>query len=166
MLLQLSFRTPSIQSFRLLILGAKVDANTVHAMPLVLGVSKALALENMPEMSAAVVAHNLRPHHAHCAIGPLANSARHSVPEGGPAAARVEFVVCLVERCLAAAARVDAGIGVVLVEGTGPGRLGALLSENAELLWRVLVGMRGSRYNVCAPGESCVCHSPSVFCTG
>jgi hypothetical protein len=111
-------------------------------MPLVLGVSKALALEDVPKMSAAVVAHNLRPHHAHCAIGPLAHSARHSVPEGGPAAARVEFVVRLVERRLAAAARVDTGVGVVLVEGAGPGRLGALLAEDAELLCEVLVSMR------------------------
>jgi hypothetical protein len=86
-LLQLSSGTPCIQSFRLLILGAKVDADAVHAVPLVLGVSKALTLENVPKMSATVVAHNLRPHHAHCAIGPLANSTRHGVPEGGPATA-------------------------------------------------------------------------------
>jgi hypothetical protein len=111
-------------------------------VPLVLGVSKALALEDVPKMSAAVVAHNLRPHHAHCAIGPLAHSARHGVPEGGPATARVEFVVRLVERRLAAAARVDAGVGVVLVEGAGPGRLGALLAENSELFCEVLVSMR------------------------
>jgi hypothetical protein len=52
-------------------------------------------------------------------------------------------VVRLVERCLAAAACVDAGIGVVLVERAGPGRLGALLAEDAELLCRVLVGIRG-----------------------
>jgi hypothetical protein len=87
--LQLPFVTPCIQSFRLpiLILWAKVNTDTIHTMPLILGIPKALALENMSQMSAAVIAHNLRPHHAHSGIGALANSAWHRVPERWPPAA-------------------------------------------------------------------------------
>jgi hypothetical protein len=87
MLLQLPSRDSPIQSLGLLVLGTEVDANAVHTMPLVLGIAKALALEDMPKMSTTVVAHDLGPHHAQAGIGSLANSARHGVPEGGPAAA-------------------------------------------------------------------------------
>jgi hypothetical protein len=95
-LLQLSFPSPCIQSFRLLILGAKVDADTVDAVPLVLGVTKALALENVPKMSTTVVAHNLRPHHAKTRVGSLTDCAGDSIPECRPSAARVKLVVRLV----------------------------------------------------------------------
>jgi hypothetical protein len=48
-LLQLLSTIPPIQSLTLLpTLCAKIDADTVHTMPLVLGIPKLLALENMP----------------------------------------------------------------------------------------------------------------------
>lgn len=84
-------------------------------MPFILGISKPLPLEDVPQMPAAVVAHNLGPHHAQTGIGPLSNSVREGVPEGGPPAPRVELVVGLVERRFASSARIDTSVGVVLV---------------------------------------------------
>jgi hypothetical protein len=155
-----------VQSFALLVLSAEVDADAVHAMPLILGVPEPLALEDMPKMAPAVVAHNLRPHHAETRIRSLADCARDCIPEGGPAAARIKLVVRLVEGCIAAGARVDAGVGVVLVKGAGAGRFGALLAEDAELLYDMLESVRQLERVADVPGESCACHSPSVFCTG
>jgi hypothetical protein len=85
-------------------------------------------------MPAAVVAHNLGPHHAQTGIGPLSNSVREGVPEGGPPAPRVELVVGLVERRFASRARVDTSVGIVLVELAGAWRFSAFLTKNAELL--------------------------------
>jgi hypothetical protein len=123
-----------IQSLALLILGTKVDADTVHAMPLILGVAKPLALEDVAQMTSAVVAHNLRPHHAQARVWSLANSTRYCIPKGRPSTARIELMVGLVERCVAAGARVHAGIGVVLVVCARAGHFCTLLTENAELL--------------------------------
>jgi hypothetical protein len=117
-----------------LVLGAEVDTDAVHAMSLILRVSKSFTLENVPQMSSAVIAHNLRPP----AIGSLSNCVGEGVPEGGPSAAGIELVVCFVERRVAALAGVDAGFRVVLVEGAGAGVFGALLPEDAELLCGVL----------------------------
>jgi hypothetical protein len=142
----------------------KVDTDTVHTVPLILRVPKPLALENMPQMPTAVIAHNLRP----SAIRSLANRVGHGVPERRPSAARVELVVRFVERRFARGARVDAGGRVVLVVFAGAGVLGTFLAEDAELLWVVLDDV--PCVEVCVwgglPGDSCVCHSPSVFCTG
>jgi hypothetical protein len=78
-------------------------------MPVILGISKLLALEDMPQMASAVIAHNLRPHHAEARVRSLSNSTWHGVPEGGPSTARVELVVCFVEGRVAGRAAVDAG---------------------------------------------------------
>jgi hypothetical protein len=118
-----------------LVLGAKVDGDAVHTMPLILGIPKLFAFEDMAQVPSTVVAHDLRPHHAEPGIRALANSIRERVPEGRPAAAGVELVVGLVERRAAAGAGVHAGVGVVLVELAGAGRFGSFLAEDAELLW-------------------------------
>jgi hypothetical protein len=145
-----------------LVFRAKVDADTVHTMPLILWISKPLALENVPQMSAAVIAHNLRPH----AIRLLSNRARHSVPESGPAAARVKLVVCLVERRVAARTAVHAGGRVVLIKFAGSGVFSAFLAQDTKLLCG-LSAMRTRRdYERNVPGDNCVCHSPSGFWTG
>jgi hypothetical protein len=65
-------------------------------MPLVLWVSKLLALEDMSQMPTAVVAHNLRPHHTKTRVGSLTNCAGDGIPECRPSAARVKLVVGLV----------------------------------------------------------------------
>lgn len=78
-------------------------------MPLILRIPKPLPLKNMTQMPTAIITHNLRPHHAETAIGFLAYGPRHGVPEGGPSATRVEFVVRFVERCGTACAGVDSG---------------------------------------------------------
>lgn len=102
-------------------------------MPLILWIPESLALENMSQMASTVIAHNLGSHHAQARVGFLAYSSWHGVPEGRPSAARVELVVCFVERRVATGAAVDAGGRVVLIVFAGAGHLGALLPEDAEL---------------------------------
>jgi hypothetical protein len=51
-------------------------------------------------------------------------------------------VICRVEGCVAGSAGVDAGARHVLVEFTGVGSFGALLADDAELLWRGNVSWR------------------------
>ena len=99
----------------LLGLGREVDTHPIDAVPLILGIAKPLPLEDVSQMPATVVANNLRPHHAQTRIGPLSNSVREGVPEGGPPAPRVELVVGLVKRRFASRARVDTSVRVVLV---------------------------------------------------
>jgi hypothetical protein len=114
-------------------------------------------------MPSAVVANNFRPP----AIRSLPDGIGKRVPEGGPPAAGIELVVCFVERRVAALAGIDAGFRVVLVEWAGAGVFGALLAKNAELLWAILAYARGVVWvKGDVPGDSCVCHSPSGFCTG
>ena len=122
-------------SFSFLILRGKVDRNAVYTMPLVLWIAKSLALENMSQVTSTVVAYNLRPHHAKTRVRLLSDGAWHGIPEGGPSAARVELVVCFVQRCVASGARVNARVGIVLVVCAGAGHLSTLLSEDAELLY-------------------------------
>ena len=107
-------------------------------MPLVLWVSKPLALENVSQVSSTVIAHNLRAHHTEARVRSLADGAGNGIPERRPPAARVELVVGLVQRRLAALAGVDARGRVVLVECAGARGLGALLAQDAELLCAAL----------------------------
>lgn len=103
-------------------------------MPLIRGRRIALPLEHMPQMPAAIRAHNLRPHHAKRRILMPHDGARHRVEKGGPAAAGLEFLLRRVERRVAAGARVDARGGGVLVVFAAVGGFGALGAEDAELL--------------------------------
>lgn len=69
-------------------------------------------------MATAVAAYDFRARHAKRAILVTRHSAGDGVEEGRPAAAGLELVVRLVERCVAAGAGVDAAalfIGVVAV---------------------------------------------------
>ena len=104
-------------------------------MPLVLGISKSLALEDVPQMSTTVVAYDLRPLHSPAVVDSLTHSAWNGVPEGGPAAPRVEFMVGLVEGRVATSAGVDASGGVVLIVFARMRRFGPLLTENTELIY-------------------------------
>jgi hypothetical protein len=94
----------------------------------------ALALEDVTEMAATVGADNLGALHAEGAVGVSGNSTRDGIEESRPAAARLELVVGLVERSLAASTGVDTLGGHVLVKVAAVGRLGALVTEDAELL--------------------------------
>jgi len=134
---------------------------------LILGVTEPLALEDMSQVTPAVIADNLRPHHAKTGVRLLSHRARNGIPERRPPAARVELVVCLVEGRFAAGALVDAGVGVVLVVCAGAGHFGAFLSEDAELLYRGVSDYALMiRTGIVVPGDSCACHSPSGFWTG
>lgn len=89
------------------------------------------ALEDVAEMAAARRARNLDAP----AVGVW--RARHGagdrVEKGWPAAARVEFGCGRVQRSCASGTGVHAW-GTMLVVETGPGRLGALVAQHAELL--------------------------------
>ena len=62
-------------------------------MSLILGISEPLALENVPQVTTAIVANDFRPHHAETWIGPLADSVRECIPECRPSTAGVKLVV-------------------------------------------------------------------------
>lgn len=85
-------------------------------------------------MPSAIRTHNLRPLHAERAIHVPRHSTRDGIEERRPAAARLELLVRLVERSVAAGAGVDARGGHVLVIFARVGSFGALLAKDAELL--------------------------------
>jgi hypothetical protein len=135
---------PSESFPSLLVLRAKVNADTVDTMPFVLWVSKLLALENVTQMSTTVIAHNLSAHHAQSPILLLSYSTGNRVPEGGPSTPRLKLVVRFIKWRVAGTAGIDAGVGGVLIIFAAARHLGPFLAENAELLWnRVLVSEYG-----------------------
>lgn len=84
-------------------------------------------------MSSTVTAHNLRPLHAERAVRVSRHRAGDVVEVRGPAAARFELVVRLVERRVAGGAVVNPLFGHVLVVFARERGFGAFFSENAEL---------------------------------
>lgn len=94
---------------------------------------ESLALEDVPQMPAAIRAHNLNPRHAQRAILVAGNGARHAVKVRRPAASGFELVIGLIQRSLASCTGVDALLGVVLVKLAGARGLSALLPEDAKL---------------------------------
>lgn len=62
------------------------------------------------------------------------NCARDAIKVGRPSAARLEFVIGLVEGLVAPSTSVDSLFRVVLVELSGSRRLSALFSQDAKLL--------------------------------
>ncbi len=109
---------------------------------------EALAFEDMAEVAAAVGADNLGPRHAIGLVLVASDGSGEAVEVSGPAAAGLELVVGLVQRSIAAGARVDALAGVVLVKLPRSCGFSALLPEDAELLCsgvsrgrRAMVGM-------------------------
>jgi hypothetical protein len=93
-----------------------------------------LALEDVTEMAATVGADNLSALHTESTVGVSGYSTRDGIEESGPSAARLELVVGLVERSLAAGTSVSTLRRHVLVKVAAVGRLGTLFAEDAELL--------------------------------
>jgi hypothetical protein len=93
-----------------------------------------LALENVTEMTTTVGADDLSALHTESAVGVSGHSTRDGIEESGPSAARLELVIGLVERSIAAGTGVSTLRGHVLVKVAAVGRLGALFAEDAELL--------------------------------
>ncbi len=106
----------------------KLQADTVHAMPLVCGCRISLALEYVSEVSTTVGADDLRARHAEGAIRVSCHSTWNIVEICRPATSTLELVVGFVERRIAASASVDTSIGQVLVVLAGEGGFGALFT--------------------------------------
>lgn len=104
-------------------------------MPLVRRRRVSLALEHMSQVASAVAANNLRPLHAESAVCVPCDGARDCVEESRPAAAGLELVLGRVDGRVAAGTVIGAGARGVLIVLAGEGRFGALLAEDAELLW-------------------------------
>lgn len=119
----------------------KPQTHTINAVPLVGRRLVPLALKHVPQMAAAIAAHDLGARHAQAAVRVPRHRARQAVEVRRPAAAAGELVRRLVEGGAAAGAGVDAGGRGMLVVGAGEGGLGALFAEDAELL----CGERGIR---------------------
>lgn len=117
-----------------LVLGRKAQADAVDAVTLVSGRVVALALEHMSEMATAAGAHDLGACHAKGAVLVADDGAGDAVKVGGPPAPGAELVAGLVQRRVAAGAAVDALLGVMLVVGARARGLGALFTEDTELL--------------------------------
>jgi len=110
------------------------ERDSVHTVTLVSRSRISLALEDVTEMATTVGADNLSTLHTEGAVGVSGHGTRDSIEESRPAAARLELVVGLVERSLTAGTGVDTLGGHVLVKVAAVRRLGALVTEDAELL--------------------------------
>ena len=98
--------------------------------------SISLSLEHMSQMASTVTAHDLRSLHTESAINVSRHSAGDVIEVRRPSAAGLELVGGFVERGVAGGAGVDALGGHVLVIFAGEWGFGALVAEDAELLWR------------------------------
>lgn len=111
----------------------KLQRHTVDAVPLIRGRRVSLAFEDVAQMATAVRADDLGALHAEAGVRMPRDCAGDAVEVRGPAATGLEFVVRLVEGCVACRARVDALAGHVLVVFAREGGFGALFAEDAEL---------------------------------
>ena len=107
--------------------------DTVDTMPLIGRRSIALALEDVAQVSAAICAYDFCSLHAKRAVCMPGHRTGNIVEISRPSAARFELVVGFVERCVAAGACIDTGLGRMLVIFASEGCLGTLFAENAEL---------------------------------
>lgn len=84
-------------------------------------------------MPSTVTTDNLNPLHAKRPIYMSCNRPGHRIKICRPATTGFEFGVCLVERCIAGSAIVDAFGGVVRIEFAGAWGFGAFLTDDSEL---------------------------------
>jgi len=122
-------------SIRHRVIFIELQADAIHAMPLVRRRIVTLPLEHMSQVSATVGADDLRPGHPEGAVCMPRHGAGDVVVVGGPAAAGLEFVVRGVEWRVARSAGVDTGLGHVFVILAGEGSFGAFFADDAELLF-------------------------------
>ena len=119
----------------------ELHANTIYTMSLICGRIVTLALKYMAQMATAIRAYDFCALHAQGVIGMACYCAWDVVKVCWPSAARLELVLCRVQRCVAGSASVDATLRHVFVKFAGVGGFGSLMSEDAELLcWRVKRG--------------------------
>jgi hypothetical protein len=123
----------TVGSLSRLVVRRKVQANAIDTVALIRGRGKALALEDVAQVAATVGADNLDAAHAEGPVLVSCNGSGEAVKVGRPAAARLEFVVGLVQRSVAPGTRVDALFGVVLVKLATAGSLGSLLPQDTKL---------------------------------
>lgn len=114
----------------------KRQTDRVHTMPLICRGIVALALEDMAQMATAVTTHDLRPLHTERVVCVSGDGTGDTVEIGRPAAARLEFVVCRVERRVATGAVVGPARWLVLVVLAGEGGFGAFFAQDTELFCR------------------------------
>ncbi len=111
----------------------ELQANTIHTMSLIGRSRIAFPFEDMAQMPTTVAADDLCPLHTESAISMPCDGTRDRVEVCRPAAAGLEFVVCLVQRCVAASAGIHTRLGLVLVVLSSAGSFGAFLAEDSEL---------------------------------
>jgi hypothetical protein len=114
----------------------KLQTYRIDTMPLIRRRRISLTLKDMAQMSTTITADNLCPLHAECAICMSGDGTGDAVEVRGPPTARFEFMVGLVQWCIAARAGVHAGRGLVLVIFACKWGFGTFFSEDAELFYR------------------------------
>lgn len=90
----------------------------------------------MAKMTTAVRANDLCPLHAKCAICMSRHRAGNCVEESWPSASALELRIGCVQWRLAGGTGVYTLLRVMLIVFAAVGRFGALLSDDAELLYR------------------------------
>jgi hypothetical protein len=90
------------------------------------------AIEDVPQMAAAIGAMKFRAHHAVAAVGGGFHRPRLGVPEAGPAGAAVEFGMGI-EQFGAAAGALELAGALFLVQRAGARALGAAFAQHAVL---------------------------------
>jgi hypothetical protein len=128
----------------------KLQTYRIDTMPLIRRRRISLTLKDMAQMSTTITADNLCPLHAECAICMSGDGTGDAVEVRRPPTARLEFMVGLIQWCIAAGACVHAGRGLVLVVLACKWGLGTFFSEDAELFYRgeetQLVKQRAFKY--------------------
>jgi hypothetical protein len=131
-------------------------------MPLICRCLVSLALKHMSKMSTTVGADDLRPGHSERAVCVSRHSAWDVVEVCRPSAARLEFVVCLVEWRIASGARVDTLFRQMLVIFSGEWSFSSLFTQDAELFWNstvLVTARRLGRLREDIPLLRTACHS-------
>ena len=111
----------------------KVETDAIYAMPLIRRCGISFSLKNMPQMTPAIVAHDLCPFHPERIIHEPLHCTGNGVKISGPTASGLELVRCLVQRCVTGGAGIYALGRIVRVVFARIRRLGALLAKNSEL---------------------------------
>lgn len=117
------------------VLRRKLHTDAVDTVSLIRRRTETLSFEDMTKVSTTVGAHNFGSFHSEAAIHMSCHCTRNVIEVRRPSAARLELVVCRVERGITAGTGIDSGLWHVLVKLSCIGRLSSLLAQNAKLFF-------------------------------
>lgn len=140
----------------------ELDAYAVHAMSLICGCLISLALEHVSEVTATIAANDFRSRHAKCSVSVSSHCAWNGIEICRPPAATLELMLGLIDWCIAACACVDSLVWVVFVVLASEWCFSTFLTQNAELLYSMLVSLAGNGLGSYTPLFRTARHSSSL----